>query len=465
MNVTGNYVSILLFSITTLVGCSDSGVTVAETGQVSKMDLSLRSTIEATVYGGADSLIIPDSDDFTRIPQDASNPLSRSKVSLGQMLFHDTAMAINTGSMNKTSWSCATCHHADAGFKAGIPQGIGEGGSGFGVDGSDRVLAAGFDADATLESGSQPDIQPIATPTVLNSAYQDVMLWNGQFGNSPGSVNTNVDTARLTTLDTPKAENLRLLSGIETQAIAGLVVHRLDLDEQDIFNKYESYENLFTAAFGSTSTDDYQRDAGLAIAAFERTILANEAPFQRWLKGDSAAMSDSLLRGATLFFGTAGCSECHKGPALSSLPNAAEDELFFSIGMNDLDVSDERVHGTVAHVDKLGRGGLTGRVQDRYKFKIPQLYNLSDSATLGHGASFTSIEDVIRYKNNAIAQNPASQDYLDIRFVPLNLSDRDIDDLTSFLTDGLHDPNLKRYTPSSVPSGACVTAGLIEEGC
>lgn len=65
-------------------------------------------------------------------------------------------------------------------------------------------------------------------------------------------------------------------------------------------------------------------------------------------------MSAPLLRGAALFFGGAGCSNCHQRPALGSLPGASEDELFFAIGMNDLDVNNVRVHGTVAQTDSLG---------------------------------------------------------------------------------------------------------------
>jgi len=456
MKINCHHVAASLLATLLLAGCSDSGVSIAPSVSESLLDDTLRTAINESQSDGIDSLIIPDGDALDSIPQDASNVLSHSKVELGKMLFHDTGMAVATNPNGEKSWSCATCHHAAAGFKAGIPQGIGEGGAGFGVDGSARTLKPGF---------VLPDLQPLGTPTVLNSAYQDVMLWNGQFGNTAGGVNSTVDAHRVTTIDTPKAENLRMLSGLETQAIAGLAVHRLDTDGDYVLNQNEEYRQLFSAAFGSLNTDDYHRDAGLAIAAYERTILANKAPFQLWLRGDMNAMSDSQKRGASLFFNKAACSDCHQGPALSSLPGASEDDMFFAIGMNDFDVNHTQVHGTVAEADTQGRGGFTGRTEDMYKFKIPQLYNLSDNTSLGHGARFATIKDVIRYKNNGVAQNPDTQHYLDSRFTPLNLTETEMDDLANFISDGLYDADLIRYAPTRVPSGACITAGSMTAGC
>jgi len=95
------------------------------------------------------------------------------------MIFHDTAFSLNGVSGTAQTWSCATCHHAAAGFKSGVLQGIGEGGIGFGEDGSERTLKEGFNADAEEGSLNKPDLQPVTSPTVLNAAYQDVMLWNG----------------------------------------------------------------------------------------------------------------------------------------------------------------------------------------------------------------------------------------------------------------------------------------------
>ncbi|MBX2838364.1 MAG: cytochrome-c peroxidase [Gammaproteobacteria bacterium] len=421
------------------------------------LDTQLTNRIIAASAGvGISAFQLPDSEDFNAIPQDPNNPITVEKVSLGRLLFHDTAFALDGRGGEVGTWSCATCHHAAAGFKSGVRQGIGNGGIGFGLDGSERELALGFDATAEADSDLLPDLQPLASPTILNSAYQPVMLWNGQFGNGADSgVNAAVDESKLVTPGTPKEANLHRLSGIETQAIAGTGVHRLRFSEDSALQHNAEYEAAFTAAFPSGS-DDILRDAGKAIAAFERTVLATRAPFQRWLRGHESALTDAEKRGAILFFGEAGCSDCHTGPALSSWPNASAQDMFFAIGFADFDVTSDDIHGLVDEATKMGRGGFTGEDIEKYKFKIPTLYNLADADVYGHGASFRSVRDVLDYKNRGVPQAAIPLRFLDSRFGSLNLAPSEVDDLELFLLNALRDPELLRYQPASVPSGQCV---------
>lgn len=418
-------------------------------------DLLISAINEASNGAGIEAFILPASDDWENIPHDPNNLLSAEKVLLGQMLYHETALSTEgvNGSRNGT-WSCASCHHAEAGFKAGIAQGIGEGGEGFGLDGTGRILAEQFDKDSSNPT-LVPDVQPVASPAILNTAYQDVMLWNGQFGNAvDGIINNGIALDVLATPGTPKAENNRQLSGIEIQAIAGTAVHRLKTSEDSILQTNADYTAMFEAAFPNGS-NDVTEDASKAIAAFERTILANEAPFQLWLKGDTSAMSDDEIAGATLFFGDAGCSSCHLGPGLSSQEGASEDAVFFAVGFADFDPNNPQITGTVDDANSRGRGGFTGVKSDDYKFKIAQLYNLKDTDIFGHGASFNSVRDVVAYKNAGVSQKVLPASALDHRFQPLALSEQQIDQITSFLEDALYDPNLRRYVPSSTPSGNC----------
>jgi cytochrome c peroxidase len=84
------------------------------------------------------------------------------------------------------------------------------------------------------------------------------------------------------------------------------------------------------------------------------------------------------------------------------------------------------------------------------------LYNLRDVSFFGHGGNFNSVREVIEYKNAAKAQNtevPGTQ--LSPLFKPLNLTDEEIDQLTLFLENALHDPNLDRYVPEATPLGSC----------
>jgi cytochrome c peroxidase len=101
-----------------------------------------------------------------------------------------------------------------------------------------------------------------------------------------------------------------------------------------------------------------------------------------------------------------------------------------------------------------GRGGFTKKAEDMYKFKVPQLYNLKDSPFYGHGASFSSIREVVEYKNNGIKENMnVADEQLSPEFKPLNLSEEEISQITIFLENALRDPELHRYVPKSLPSG------------
>ena len=453
-----------------------AGVALANTGQLSNQ---LIETIESLYpEAGLNALILPASNDYSAIPQDPRNPITREKVTLGRFLYHETRSGTEGTSADRTeTWSCASCHHVDAGFKAGIPQGIGDGGTGFGHAGEARKLQHGLDANAEVGSPLKPDVQPIASPTILNTAYQDLMLWNGSFGNSAGSNNSHVP-ARDKAGPAAILANTFELSGHETQVLAGTNVHRLRFDHDSFMQTDSTYRYLYNQAFANggeglvpqngTTVTPQALGAAKAIAAYERVVLSNFAPFQLWLQGDRGALSEEQLRGGLLFFGKAECANCHAGPALSSPAGATEDQMFFSIGFNDFSPDDRQIHGAIDEKTKLGRGGFTGIESDNYKFKIPQLYNLADSNVFGHGASFKSVRQVIEYKNRAKAQNRAATN-LSVHFRPLELNHTEISDLTAFIEEALYDSWLERYVPSKLPENNCFPVAdmqsAIDLGC
>lgn len=304
----------IILSTLLLMACEKEGI--REGG----IDFDLRQSIElAAPNGRIDYFELPASTDFASIPQDPKNPITASKVKLGRMLFHETGLAqaalVESG---KGTYSCASCHFASAGFQAGRHQGIGEGGLGFGTNGEGRIVAHNY-------STEDLDVQPIRTPSAMNGAFQKVTLWNGQFG----ATAVNLGTEYAWTADTPLEANHLGYEGLETQAIAGLKVHRLEL-ERDLLESL-GYILAFDEAFPEvTPSRRYTREmAGLAIAAYERTVLSNEAPFQKWLKGEEGAMSKEEKYGALLFFGKADCVSCHTGPALNQME-------FYALGMKDL---------------------------------------------------------------------------------------------------------------------------------
>lgn len=383
---------------------------------------------------------MPASGDYASIPQDPKNPITKTKVDLGRLLFHETGLGLEPAqAVGQGRFSCASCHFASAGFQAGRFQGIGEGGIGFGINGEGRMKDPEYQV-------IDMDVQPIRSPAALNTAFQELMLWNGQFG----STGMNIGTEYTWSAGTPKENNHLGFHGVETQAIAGLKVHRLKAIREFIENT--GYKPMYDAAFPEVPEQDRYSaiTTGLAIAAYERTLLANESPWQQWLRGKSNAMSDAEKAGAILFFGKALCGSCHTGPALNSMS-------FHALGMKSLRECPEPVFKVpVEAPEDLGRGGFTGRGSDMYKFKTPQLYNLADSPFYGHGASFRTIREVVEYKNRAVPENPdVPPARLDPAFIPLGLTDAEITEIATFLAISLRDPNLKRYQPDRVLSGQC----------
>lgn len=403
---------------------------------VTEEDVALKDQL-TELSGNLDFYTLPESDDFANIPADPNNPLTAEKVLLGQLLFHETGLAIDAKlEANQGTYSCASCHHSAAGFQSGIKQGIGDGGSGFGLFGEARKLATDYTAEMA-------DVQPIKSPTVLNTAYQKVMLWNGQFG----ATGPNLGTEANWTPDTPKETNTLGFEGVETQAIAGLTVHRMGVTKA--FLDDSGYTFLYDQAFPELSEAERYSltTTGLAIAAYERTLLANQSNFQKWLRGSSNAMTVEEKKGAALFFGKAKCYECHTGPALNS-------EGFHALGLSDL--LEPEVPILVDEATKKGRGGFTKNPSDNYKFKVPQLYNLKDVNFFGHGGSLQSVKEMIVYKNKAVKENfDVNDEQLADQFVPLNLNLDEIEQLTQFVENSLQDNNLQRYEPTGLPTEKC----------
>lgn len=428
------YISLIIFA-------SSFIITACQDEEAQSIDERLMALLEEEANGlGLDFYKFPGDGQYHLFPQDPNNPITAQKVALGKLLFHETALGLSPMiEDHEEFYSCASCHHVQGGFQACMPQGIGDGGAGFGLTGIDRFMAS-------LYQESDLDVQAIRTPSALNVAYQKNMLWNGQFG----ATGVNAGTESVWDIDTPLETNYLGFEGVETQAIAGIKVHRLDI-KNSIAENDITYIDLFEEVFPNAPANAKATrvNAGLAIAAYERTLVANQAPFQLWLKGDFSAMTTSQKKGAMLFFGKAGCSNCHTGPALN-------DMQFHALGMKDLHFRDDVFKASEASSENKGRAGFTDNPTDMYKFKTPQLYNLKDSPFYGHGASFETVREVIEYKNNAIKENHKVPDFqLSEHFVALDLDEDDIDALVDFIENALYDPNLRRYVPDVLPSGNC----------
>ncbi len=404
-----------------------------------ELDNQLRQNIEATSPDGTtDFYILPDEDDYANIPQDPKNPLTAAKVELGKLFFYETGLAQDAlKNSGLGTYSCATCHIPEAGFRPGAAQGVADGGEGFGINGEKRRKNTEYEE-------SELDVQSARPLNLLNVAYVTNTFWNGQFG----ATGVNIGTEER--WDDIHATELNHLGfeGLETQNMEGLIVHRIQINKQLL--EELGYLELYDEAFGDIPEEERytQNTASLAFSAYLRTLMSNRAPFQDWLKGDLGALPYKQKKGAILFFGKAQCYQCHYNQNLGSLE-------FHALGVKDMweqpsfDTSpDDRRN--------LGRYGFTKNPEDLYAFKVPGIYNMGDTPFYFHGASVTSLEDLVEYKNLAVSENNnVTNSMLSDKFKALYLTDEEKEHLVEFLELGLRDPDLTRYKPESLPSGLC----------
>ena len=146
-----------------------------------------------------------------------------------------------------------------------------------------------------------------------------------------------------------------------------------------------------------------------ALATFERSIVSDDAPFDRWIRGDEAAIGAAAKRGFALFNGKANCAACHSGWAFT-------DASFHDIG--------------VAKNDDIGRGRLfPTSVKLQYAFKTPTLRDVTRRGPYMHDGSLSTLDDVIDLYNRGGIDRPSRDDEIH----QLNLPQSEKAELIAFL--------------------------------
>ena len=185
----------------------------------------------------------------------------------------------------------------------------------------------------------------------------------------------------------------------------GDVVARLNDDK-----KYVEY---FGKIYGSRPTADNLKGA---IAAFERTLETSHTPFDRYMTGDTTAISKSAERGREVFMGPkAKCFECHFSPDFTG-------DEFRNIGLYD----------GVKFTDE-GRAGITHNKADAGKFKVPGLRNVSVTAPYMHNGMFKTLREVIDYYDDPSKVVPRPINIDTLLQQPLHLTEQEKTDLEQFL--------------------------------
>lgn len=292
-------------------------------------------------------------DDQTKRLEIASYPFppdnvpTSERILLGRTLFFDP---IVSGS----NWiSCASCHNPGLAWTDGLKTAVGH---------NMKILGKN-------------------TPTILNGAYGNKMFWDGRAD--------NLEEQALGPITSPDEMNQNM--------------EELILELKNI----PGYKNLFSKAYPSEEIS--AATIGKAIASFERTIFSTESAFDRWKKGDKAALSESAQRGFTVFNGKANCSSCHQGEQFS-------DNGFHNIGLKNA-------------VKEVGRFKIVPVKSMKGAFKTPGLRDVALTGPYMHDGSYTTLEEVIEHYD----RGGDEKNNLDPNMLALKLTDQEKTDLVEFM--------------------------------
>lgn len=279
-----------------------------------------------------------------------------SKIALGKKLFFDPILSVN-GTI-----SCASCHVPKNGFA------------------DPRPVSLGVDDKSGARNAQ----------SVLNAAYERLQFWDGRAGS------------------------------LEEQAIGPLTnpVEMANHNYQSIvirLKKNRIYRREFQKVFGGgISTDRVAK----AIAAFERTLVTPDTPYDRYLLGDTKALTVAQVRGFSIFKGKGRCIICHSGTLLS-------DESYHNLG-----ASRQAPLDYLNYQEDIGRYAVTHNPMDKGRFKTMPLRNIALTAPYMHDGSLKTLDDVVQFYNRGGGKSHYPKDPL---IQPLHLTKREQHDLVLFL--------------------------------
>ncbi|WAC09217.1 cytochrome-c peroxidase [Dyadobacter pollutisoli] len=338
------------------------------------------------------------------------NPTSPEKVQLGRLLFFDPVLSGNK------DVACATCHQPEFNYAEFLETSIGVNGVG---RGSKRFFQDPNDIPF-VKRNSQ---------SVLNTAFNGIrndepyhpesaaMFWDGRA--------KSLEEQALFPIRT--FEEMRGHGYAEDKVLEG-IVKRL--------NAIPEYRALFAAAFKSDKNPVNDGNLAKAIAAYERTLIANNSRFDQYMRGDSGALTTGEKEGLNLFL-KSGCAKCHSGPMLS----------------------DFKLH-TLGVADTPNRKESDTGGNKNYGFRTPTLRNLRYSGPYMHSGTLKTLDQVLLFYEDLAGgkiENPNVEMYqMDTLANQLNVKFKDIDRIVEFL-NSLNDDSFDKSIPARVPSGLPVS--------
>jgi len=373
----------VLFAI---AGCSSSSTTPGAINSSEFVEIGGVHTIEV------DGTVI------SSLP--AAGPvIDARKSELGRLLFWDPVLS------GDQDVACATCHLPSHGYGDGLARSIGVGGVGRGAE---------------REQGDVDKV-PRNAQSILNVA------WNGinEFGlfdsqQAPMFWDNRAHSLQEQALEPLKSDLEMRGSRYSEEEIIPELLNRL--------NNIAEYRQLFAEAYDRQQISE--KELADALASFQSTIVANNSPFDRWMRGESNAMSEREILGMQEFV-TAGCAKCHSGPMFSDF------EL--------------HILGTPEAKGLLEPDSGDGN----FAFRTPTLRQLDFTAPYLHGGQRETLQSVIEFYDEPSRSLNASVSTadLDSDFISLPETDGEVGDLLLEFLGALNDPAFDRTIPNQVPSG------------
>lgn len=328
------------------------------------------------------------------VPIPADNPQTEAKVKLGNRLFHDLRFSA-TGEV-----ACATCHATEK---------------------------AMTDSPLTTSEGINKLRGTRNAPTVLNSAFNQSQFWDGR---------------------SPSLEDQALHPFVNPIEM-GLENHQLIID---VIMNDRQYKRAFRQVFAIKSEEITIDQVVKAIAAFERTQVAGDSPFdQFYFAGNEDALNDSAKRGFDVFLTEGRCVSCHTIEQDHAL---FTDHKFHNIGVgiNDIETRVPHLVGAFLRAKKkgadvdvtvlvdpdvshLGRFAVDEELSSVGAFKTSTLRNIAATAPYMHDGSLKTLRDVVvHYNNGGITDGSKSANaFLSGGIRPLDLTEQQMDDLVAFM--------------------------------
>lgn len=286
------------------------------------------------------------------MPEPDDNKINPTRVKLGKKLFFDPRLS---GDKNM---SCATCHSPLFGWSDGLP----------------------------TARGNKSMVLGRASPSIVNTGFNNVQMWDG----------------RMPTL--------------EKQAIGPMRAHvEMNMNLAELFKFLKNnveYATLFKKAYPQLEIGE--ESLGKAIASFERTIVSKDSPFDKWVRGDSGAMSKNEINGFKVFMDPerGNCSVCHSAPNFT-------DNGFHNLGLASFGNENPDLGRYTERPLNLMKGA----------FKTPTIRDITLTAPYFHDGSAATLTEVIKhYETGGIVTSNLSPN-----FKAAKLTEQEFADLLSFM--------------------------------